>query len=125
MDEIQKVLIKAGRKDLAQKYYEKVAAKTVKKPLIETKTKFDNNSFDWKDIRNAKKWIEKLRIKGFKTYVLDDDDQYFLYAVKNGTIKQLADHFEIRENKLNEIVDVDRYFGDENEDNDNDDDFEI
>jgi hypothetical protein len=26
MDEIQKVLIKAGRKDLAQKYYEKVAA---------------------------------------------------------------------------------------------------
>lgn len=27
MDEIQKVLVKAGRKDLAQKYYEKVAGK--------------------------------------------------------------------------------------------------
>lgn len=26
MDEIQKILIKAGRKDLAQKYYEKIAA---------------------------------------------------------------------------------------------------
>lgn len=31
MDEIQKVLIKAGRKDLAQKYYKKYAAKWIKK----------------------------------------------------------------------------------------------
>jgi hypothetical protein len=34
MDEIQKVLIKAGRKDLAQKYYLKIAKKQDKKAWI-------------------------------------------------------------------------------------------
>lgn len=34
MDEIQKVLVKAGRKDLAQKYYKKVAQKNNEEGLV-------------------------------------------------------------------------------------------
>ena len=50
MDEIQKELIKAGRKDLAQKYYEKVAGNFKKviqlsdglKLVVEYKTKYNS-----------------------------------------------------------------------------------
>jgi len=38
MNEIQKVLIKAGRKDLAQEYYDKVSATEDKKINIDPKT---------------------------------------------------------------------------------------
>jgi len=34
MDEIQKVLVKAGRKDLAQKYYKKVSSTDALKRLV-------------------------------------------------------------------------------------------
>ena len=37
MDEIQKILVKAGRKDLAQKYYEKVAGGTFPCPKCNSK----------------------------------------------------------------------------------------
>lgn len=43
MDEIQKVLIKAGRKDLVQKYYEKVSKKSSLKEKISQNPDYWNN----------------------------------------------------------------------------------
>ena len=43
MDEIQKVLVKAGRKDLAQKYYEKVAKGKWIQKVVES-PKFDEGA---------------------------------------------------------------------------------
>ena len=37
MDKIQKVLIKAGRKDLAQEYFEKVAGKSLEELMVAAK----------------------------------------------------------------------------------------
>lgn len=55
MDEIQKVLVKVGRKDLAQKYYLKIAAKSRNHPYfaavkkIYNKLKGDINKIDFVD----------------------------------------------------------------------------
>ena len=61
MDEIQKALVKAGRKDLAQKYYEKTAAmdsaKTAK--LLESVALDPITSLE-QDIRMLKKKVESI-----------------------------------------------------------------
>lgn len=66
MDKIQKFLISAGRKDLAQEYYEKVSASPLKTKVIE----FANSITDWenaeiedleamtKNLNNVKLWKE-------------------------------------------------------------------
>lgn len=87
MDEIQKVLVKAGRKDLAQKYYEKVASKSVLSELAKIfnfkkvprlkKGKYD--IYDQVKKSDAKKVIDKA-IKAIKGsgYVETNDIPSFL-----------------------------------------------
>ena len=45
MDDIQKVLVKAGRKDLAQKYYEKVVGNKANGIVVDIETDTINNNF--------------------------------------------------------------------------------
>jgi len=60
MDEIQKVLVDAGRKDLAQKYYKKVAIRGKK----------------WDDMgkREKKKAIRDAAVDGFTDFLLEQFD---------------------------------------------------
>jgi len=83
MDEIQKVLVKVGRKDLAQQYYEKIAGKkryyeqhgigTVKYVVNfhdgKSKHKDGSDFFDIKTFKNKKKmeiFINDLKRQGYK-----------------------------------------------------------
>ena len=123
MDEIQKVLIKLGRKDLAQKYYEKVAGplKRPRKPVL--KPQIVGEVFDWKETKEANRWLDKVWAKGFETYIEDHrDDQLWLLAIKNGTLQQLAearladaDHSWSINDIIKTLSEVDDYF-DEPED---------
>lgn len=57
MDEIQKVLIKAGRKDLAQKYYKKIARdRMVELALREIKPKMREL---WRELLQKYKSLDK------------------------------------------------------------------
>ena len=60
MDQIQRTLIKAGRKDLADEYYKKIAAYIPKEDL----GREFNNSFKeledaMKKVKNPENWVEK------------------------------------------------------------------
>lgn len=62
MDEIQKVLVKAGRKDLAQKYYEKIAARKKAEEVEEEDTP---EIADYRKLLNklkGKEGIKKLKV---------------------------------------------------------------
>ena len=44
-------------------------------------------SFDWKEVREANSWIHNMRIKGYKIYNYDtQQDAYAIIAVKNGVL---------------------------------------
>ena len=65
MDEIQKELIKAGRKDLAQKYYEKTAApkalkimKDLKRILKDVEETFESASMTNPQVKLVEKFLK-------------------------------------------------------------------
>jgi len=73
MDKIQKVLIKAGRKDLAEEYYQKISS--MPKELIEWK----------KEIERKHRPIKTISYKGFKIFVRKIESERFgdLYMATN------------------------------------------
>ena len=99
MDEIQKVLIKAGRKDLAQKYYKKFAKKKDEELMFEKesdpfeKTIKDiskRHSLSPKDMKNfVTFYMDMVKSEGWsrdKSYVDD-----WARRISNGQAKQFAD----------------------------------
>ena len=57
MDEIQKILVKAGRRDLAQKYYKKISQRKFK-----DKTEFESEVKDFVKNVQSKSKIVKLKL---------------------------------------------------------------
>ena len=65
MDEIQRVLIKAGRRDLAKKYYEKISAKgkLIEKHIVEIRLR-DFSSDKDEPAYDVEVWIDNKPVMG-------------------------------------------------------------
>ena len=68
MDDIQKVLINSGRKDLAQEYYNKIAKTLSKSEISNIKRKLNNFS---KNLKDLKLFVEKYKTTSFDDYGTD------------------------------------------------------
>lgn len=95
MDEIQKVLVKAGRKDLAQNYYNKVAGSSTKEFKNEKEFKTTIKSF----LNSVKSNLVYIDEHGQGRSDFDDDDkaQYWGFS------------FEIKFNLKDKYIDETNY----------------